>query len=264
MISFHSSAAIVAACCFLSPVARAEGGAPATPPAPAAPLAAAGPVASGDAPTAPPESTTPAGATEASSAPPGDAIYVAQPPLPPLQPRSRHYHDGFYLRLSVGFGGLGVSSNGGGVNSTASGWGGAIDFLVGGTPAPGLVVGGGVLLQEAFSPSYSERGPSGPVGFGMLGPMIDAFPNPAGGFHVGGLVGLSRVGLDDAHGNASGGLGLSVWAGYMWWASSDWSLGGLVRLSAARSGRTLGADPAQFDVADTTRAATFMFSTAFH
>ncbi|HEX7672351.1 MAG TPA: hypothetical protein VF395_22305 [Polyangiaceae bacterium] len=211
-----------------------------------------------------PGTGVPGATADAPAAPPTDAIYVAQPPLPPLEPRSRHYHDGFYLRLSVGFGGLGVSSNGGGTSSTTSGWGGAIDVLAGGTPAPGLVVGGGVLLQEAFSPSFSERGHSGPVGLGMLGPMIDAFPNPAGGFHVGGLVGLSRVGLDDAHGNASGGLGLSVWAGYMWWASSQWSLGGLVRLSAARSGRTLGADPAQYDVADTTRAATFMVSTAFH
>lgn len=126
------------------------------------------------------------------------------------------------------------------------------------------------MLQEAFNPSYSAHfnasgdtsTGSGSLGFGMLGPMIDAFPNPSGGFHVGGLVGLSE--LNYGQGNPSTGIGLSAWVGYMWWASSQWSLGGLVRLSGARSGRKLGAEPSQFDVTDTTRAITFMFSTAYH
>jgi hypothetical protein len=274
----RSSFVAIPICCLFAGAAVAQTAAPSATAPPPALSEEAAPHPSGvppaDAASAP--SAGPASAAAPASTTP-EAIYVAQPPLPPLEPRSRHYHDGFYLRLSVGFGALGVSSSGGqGFGSTASGSGGALDFLVGGTPAPGLVLGGGVLLQEAFNPNYSAHfnvgaltigdtsTGSGSLGFGMLGPMIDAFPNPSGGFHVGGLVGVSRIGLNDGQGNPSTGIGLSAWVGYMWWASSQWSLGGLVRLSGARSGRKLGNDPNQFDVTDTTRAITFMFSTAYH
>lgn len=279
MILSRSSFAAIPVCCLFAAGAGAETAAPSATAPPPALSEEAAPHPAGIPPDpAGAASAGPAAAPEATSAPASrtpEMIYVAQPPLPPLLPRSRHYHDGFYLRLSVGFGALGVSSSGGqGFGSTASGSGGALDLLLGGTPAPGLVIGGGVLLQEAFNPSYSAHFPgpltigdtstgSGSLVFGMLGPMIDAFPNPSGGFHVGGLVGLSRIGFSD-HGNPSTGIGLSAWAGYMWWASSQWSLGGLIRLSGARSGRKVGADANQFDVTDTTRAITFMFSTAYH
>ncbi|HVU01835.1 MAG TPA: hypothetical protein VHE30_08785 [Polyangiaceae bacterium] len=268
---------------------RVAGAAPAdTPPSPAAPQPAApGGMPPGDgaapapvAPMASPPGSTPAPGPETAPAPaaapaPEAHLFVAQPPLPPLEPRSRRYHDGFYLRLSMGFGSLWTNSKADdvGYSETLRGSGAALDILAGGTPANGLVVGGGVLAQEAFDPTDSvsvgtattlRQRNYGSVSYLLLGPMIDVFPNPTGGFHVGALVGFSHLGLKGTDDKASGGVGVAAWAGYMWWASSQWSVGGLVRLSATLSGRTLGDEPAKFDVTDTTRALTFMFSTAYH
>ena len=213
--------------------------------------------------------------------PPGQPmIYVQQPPLPPLEPRNRYYHDGFYLRLSSGFGGLWATSSVDHHSASAkvSGPATTFDVMVGGTPAPGLVVGAALLLQSAFDPNVELRGQQNVPGLAsrtssngqlvsaLLGPMIDAFPNAAGGFHFGGLLGLSAANLASKDDTGSGGLGVSTWAGYMWWASSQWSLGGLIRLSAAWTGRKRLLDDLQTEanVTDTSTSATLMFSAAYH
>jgi hypothetical protein len=195
--------------------------------------------------------------------------------MPPLPPRTRHYHDGFYLRLSAGYGALWIDSDYSDLGmGSASGSGIAIDLQIGGTPAPGLVIGGGLLFQEAFRPSYdyefdvSGAGADtavGDLGFVLFGPMIDVFPSPTSGFHFGGLLGFAQIpGLSDPQDNASSGFGLSLWTGYMWWASSQWSIGGLVRLSGAATGRTGEISGEQHDVSDITRSITLMVSAAYH
>jgi hypothetical protein len=135
--------------------------APQTPAAPPAPGTPAPPPAA--APTAPAESSPPGsvpvgpGTAPAPSPGPGTTpyyeqaapprgptiIHVEQPPPPPLEPRTRLYHDGFYLRLSLGFGYQSVSSSSGDSKVSSSGAGLAGDLLIGGTPATGVVVGGG-------------------------------------------------------------------------------------------------------------------------
>jgi hypothetical protein len=192
-------------------------------------------------------------------------IYVETPPPAPLQPRTRHFHDGFYLRLSGGFGALGVSSDAGTYGeTTVAGEGFALDLLLGGTPSPGLVIGGGLLLQDAFQPRYkgAATDENDALLFTLFGPMIDVFPSPSSGFHFGALLGLASLGVTDDKDNNSGGLGLSLWTGYMWWASSEWSIGGLVRFSGARTARSLS-EP-DVDIDDTTRSLAIMFSAAYH
>ncbi|HMJ11336.1 MAG TPA: hypothetical protein VK524_08000, partial [Polyangiaceae bacterium] len=85
--------------------------------------------------------------------------------------------------------------------------------------------------------------------FGMLGVFIDGFPDPTGGFHVGGAIGVAslngtfededfedeepdpdRIGEEDG---GTGGIGGSVWVGYDAWIAPDWSLGGMLRFSGA-------------------------------
>lgn len=177
--------------------------------------------------------------------------------------------------MSAGLGAFDTRSTADGINATASvrGAGPAVDVLAGGTPLPGLVVGGGLLTQMAASPSvaYSgarvadlASGASKEVTTWMAGPMIDAFPSPSGGFHAGGLLGLADLGLEDAAGNHARGVGLSAWAGYGFWAASQWSLGGLVRLSAIGTGRSIGTGANQYAVSDGTFAITAMFSACYH
>lgn len=262
--------------------------APAPPAAPAAPTAAPAPAG---APPAAPPSEAPPGAVPVQPGPPPSAppasgsapyyeqsappqnpprIYVEQPPPAPLEPRTRHYHDGFYLRLSTGLGIEGVSSSAGDSKASTSGAGFALDLLVGGTPVPGLVIGGGLLGQSAVSPSQSnDQGPplagindhpGGGVGLVLLGPFIDVFPNPSDGFHLGALLGGAAIGLKGSDDKLSTGGGLSAWVGYGWWAASDWSLGGLMRLSAAGTKRTVDG----VDVSDGAWGLTFEFSAAYH
>jgi hypothetical protein len=260
---------------FTAPPAGAQGPATGATPNPGAPNTAA-PVAAQ--PTAPvpvetaPAPTPPVGAPAQTPSQNEPTIYVAQPPLPPLMPRARRYHDGFYLRISAGFGGMGVSSSvdNSSQSSTVSGGTWGFDLLLGGTPAPGLVIGGGILGQEIVDASTSHdgaplpaltRGGNGSVPLYIVGPFIDAFPNPAGGFHFGGLVGLAANGLKDRDDKVSSGLGLSAWAGYMWWASSQWSVGGLVKVTGAWTKREIDSG---VDANDTSRAIQLMFSAAYH
>jgi hypothetical protein len=285
----------LSACFLIAPQARAQGAAPArTAPKPAPPGAPA-PAAAAPTPNAPPPDVPPAGAPIAEppggvAQPPGavpyyqeqsaeapPAIYVAQPPLPPLTPRTRYYHDGFYLRLSSGFSYMNVSTSLDGNASTGSvsGAGGTFDVMVGGSPAPGLVVGGGVFWANAFDPGSTvtrrgatvngiDSGANGSVSLFMVGPMIDAFPMPTGGFHFGGMLGLAGNGLKDNQDNFSGGVGLSVWTGYMWWVSGQWSLGGMLRFNAAWTRRKIGEQANEFDAADSTTGLTIAFSAAYH
>src|SRR5512146_2348846 len=128
-------------------LARAEPapGAAAAPPPEPVPGPPAAPPAAPAPETPPPTASAAAPAPEGTTPPPVvEGIHVAQPPLPPLEPRSRRYHDGFYLRLSMGLGALWATSktDNVGYNETTTGTGGAIDVMAGGTPAPGLVVGG--------------------------------------------------------------------------------------------------------------------------
>jgi hypothetical protein len=231
----------------------------------------------------------PPGAQNGAPPPPAPpTINLEQPPLPPLAPRNRYYHDGFYLRLSSGFGGIWSSTHVDHSDATASvhGGGTAFDVMIGGTPAPGLVIGAAGLLEWAFAPSSNVNGSpmdglttrqsnSGTLVAGMLGPMIDAFPNPSGGFHFGGTLGFAGVnlrGLQDKATNGaqrtetgSGGAGVGTWVGYTWWASSQWSIGGMLRFTAAWTGRKVPDDVGNLmDARDTTTSTSLMFTAVYH
>lgn len=257
------------------PAPGQPGAAPAPAPYPAPPEQA--PPAAAQ-PTAPvPVETAPAGA------PPGPppqqqepTIYVAQPPLPPLYPRTRLRHDGFYLRLNGGFGYGSTTATSDGSSAEYNLHGGTygLDVLIGGTPGTGLVVGGGLFLQGYIDPGTSREGESfvnlakrdsDGVGLVMIGPFIDVFPNPYGGFHFGGTLALAGTSLQDRKDNPSGGFGLGIWAGYMGWVSSEWSVGGLVKVTGIWTGREVeNDDAARKDVLDSSRAVQLMFSAAYH
>jgi hypothetical protein len=143
--------------------------------------------------------------------------------------------------------------------------------MMGGTPATGVVVGGGLLFQTAVSPGQTIDGPplqgldsypGGGVGLALFGPFIDVFPNPSDGFHLGAELGLAGVGLKGNDDKLSGGGGGSIWVGYMGWMSSQWSVGGLVRGTAVGTKRTLGA--AETSVSDGAWGITLEFSALYH
>jgi hypothetical protein len=124
--------------------------------------------------------------------------------------------------------------------------GGAVhtELTLGGSPTSGLVIGGTVLsyvMGQATieGESGATRDLDSPLRVVALGPSIDWYPSPTGGFHFGGMVGVgaawARLPEEDVYdgiGGGGGALGLQV--GYDWWVAHEWSLGGLLRLTGVQ------------------------------
>jgi hypothetical protein len=179
-------------------------------------------------------------------------MYVQTPPPPPPESTAGHHlHDGFYLRLSLGANGQRstVESDRANVSDLkVTGGGLSFDILVGGTPTPGLVIGGILAADAASKPTVKQDGVESNDDFdsalALIGPFIDGFFDPEGGFHVGGALGLTAYAFDnrsiteDNNKNFGGG-GASVWVGYDAWVSSQWSIGGMLRLTGASGTRDL-------------------------
>jgi hypothetical protein len=206
-----------------SPPASAASQAPAASPSPSASAAAPAPPA-------------------ASSTAPTIQLAAQAPPPPPPVARTDKIHDGFYARLNLGFGSQSTDIDNGVLPDNFTGSGGTldIDVLVGGAPSPGVVLGGALLLESLRSTTFNADPYSlkTSVGLATLGPFIDGYPNPRGGFHLGGTLGLTSVRLTSDPNlpfNRAFGFGLAAWLGYDWWVADQWSVGGLLRFSGNRT-----------------------------
>jgi len=190
-------------------------------------------------PAAPPPPAPPGPVATTRPGAPGNDL----PPLPP-PPKGSRLHDGFYLRLALGLGfsGARVSSDASAIaDYSFAGGGAAADVWLGGTPLPGLALGGGLSIASMKSTTRRIDGEShaGDVAGDaeLLGFFIDGFPDAERGFHVGGMAALAAShtkidgsSKDDFNG---GGGGLAAWLGYDMWVSPQWSLGGMLRFSGA-------------------------------
>jgi len=201
-----------------------------------------------DASKSTPKATAPAQAKPASSSP-APAINVVSDPAgdhpADAEPKTRgaRRHDGFYLRLSLGGGSLGAR----GYRYDALDQRHAYEFegnaltteiMIGGTPAPGVTLGGAYLGNYAARRDPDAAGqPDSWMSLGIVGPFIDVFPNPRRGFHFGGAIGPAGTASYDDNSEERAvafGFGGSLWAGYDFWVSDQWSIGAELRLSAAR------------------------------
>jgi hypothetical protein len=151
-------------------------------------------------------------------------------------------HDGFYVRMSFGFGSQSTTIDDGAPapNFTATDATLVFNGLVGGAPAPGVILGGSLALDSLPSTTFeadADRAKTGVTLF-SLGPFIDGYPNPRGGFHLGGTIGPSFARLASNTGfagNKARGISLAAWLGYDWWVADQWAVGGLLRLSGANN-----------------------------
>ncbi len=194
-------------------------------------------------------------------------------PNAPVTRRVR-MHDGFYARFNLGFnlGSAFVQTDSlERPNYTVGGGGLAVDILIGGTPSPGLVLGGGLLLQNSVTEDVEIDGggssPSGSSTLALIGPFVDGFPVANKGLHFGGLLGLASArttrqdGTDEFDG---AGVGLAVWLGHDFWVADEWSLGALLRFSAGLTGQTDGEGDDEVVLQNTTYGFTLEFSTLYH
>jgi hypothetical protein len=131
----------------------------------------------------------------------------------------------------------------------ASGGAVALEVAIGGALSPGLIlagtytahtVGDAKLTHDTRTQGAATYRPAHDPGLTMLGAMIDVYPSPKGGFHLGGALGLAslRVRADEddlSSSNAQNGFGLAPHVGYEWWVANYWGLGVLGRFIFART-----------------------------
>lgn len=147
-----------------------------------------------------------------------------------------------------------------------SGVGWHFSLWVGGTPKPGLVIGGviGGRAEQSDDGTVGDRRASTSASASRGGVFIDAYPVPEEGFHFGGILSGSSTEVESS---ASGdqpstsyrgeGVGVSVFAGLDTWIAEQWSFGALVEL-----GGNVSRDDSTVDGQDVVRQSTSYFAAA--
>ena len=195
---------------------------------------------------------------QAPAPPPPPRIDLSTAPVAAPVQRTLHYHEGFYLRTSLGFGSYSASYTDNkrkNLNFDEDGGSMSIDLLIGGSPSPGVSIGGGLLLE----PLLGNNG-----GFSTLvGPFIDGFPNASRGWHLGGLVGIAGQSFQNVNANdkqTAAGIGGAAWFGYDFWVANEWAIGPQLRMMGMRTGDTKSGE----DVSSFARSITFGLSAVFN
>ena len=155
-------------------------------------------------------------------------------------------HDGFQFRGVAGFAywvDWQEPSDSVATGNQVQGPGANLEAFVGGAIAPGLFVGGtyGAVIVPEPTVSWNGGSPSSETNPHVwwqhsLGPYVDYYPSPRGGFHVLGDVGYALQMSERPPGDSMGtgtGYVLGAGVGYDWWVSNEWGVGVLGQLRFA-------------------------------
>jgi len=190
---------------------------------------------------------------------------AADPATTPENAPGVNTHDGFYLRVGSGFGVYDEFAQsetdaryGGRVGVRARGFAVASEFALGGTPYPGLVLGGGIYGVGVITSSVtSNQADDSEIEVAeeleiesrdltIFGVFADRYFVPTLGLHVQAAVGiaqqirlsLARPPNDDLEDDDKEdvydpfGPGLMLGIGYEMWLTEQWSIGVLARVAA--------------------------------
>ena len=174
----------------------------------------------------------------------GAPIYPPAPIAPEAAPvdEGARRHDGFFLRIQLGPGyffdrrsiereGLDLE-----IVSEIGGYATGFEFLAGGTVGSGIVIGGTLAFARVANYDRTVGAISAEtadvIGFSLIGPFIDWYPDEEGGFHVFGTLALAGASSRDDDWEA-GGLAFGAGAGYDWWIADEWSIGLLGKIVLA-------------------------------
>jgi hypothetical protein len=201
---------------------------PATPAAPAAPI------------TAPSATSVKSSTSTASSPlPPAPGTLVVR-----TNDRASNWtRGGFYLRIASGFGDVRVSGTGPNGSASVSGLGSNSLFAIGGNIVRGLVLAGTVQASTVSGTFNGGPFPDATLASNgrvqavsskadataaQLGLLIDWYPNPLDGWHVGLSAGLGMTSIknhaNDSTYSGTGAAG-SLFGGYDWAIGPAWSFG---------------------------------------
>ncbi len=181
-------------------------------------------------------------------------------------------HDGFQFRGDIGGGYLSDSESASSGSGTVSGGAIGFELYAGGNVIPGLAIGGLLGGASAPGPSVSANGQtfatsnSTTLTLAYLGPYIDWYIDPTGGFHIMGMLELTRLSVQNGAGNVAaetpvgGGLGAGV--GYDFWLGDSFSMGLLGRINFSSNSYT--ADPNNASYTDKTVNPMLLLSFSYH
>jgi opacity protein-like surface antigen len=176
--------------------------------------------------------------------------------------------------MGIGVGGMTTDTNldVGSVQGkgTLRGGGGMFELLLGGTPLPGLVIGGAWVSHRFQEPRYESGGQSQTLSssrldMSLLGPFVQYYFDPTSGPHVQALVAVAEesFGFDDSTGSVetqqSSGFGFGAGAGWDFWVGDQWSLGLELRILHTRVKDTSTSENRQ-----ATTAGTLAFTATLH
>jgi hypothetical protein len=156
-----------------------------------------------------------------------------------------HNHDGFYLRLAIGFGGGSVWGNDhvlpGVQDVSTSGLGFGTSIAIGGAVTENLILNADLFQATIFNPSVRQDGRhvgdasdlSRDLGVGEditvagLGVGLTYYIMPVN-IYLAGSIGFGQAVFENELGTRSGsdfGLATNVMVGKEWWVGSDWGIG---------------------------------------
>jgi hypothetical protein len=172
-------------------------------------------------------------------APPLPACESSGKPSPCVQPADAYRHDGFYLRVGGGPGYGALFGSGPSGDASISGFSAGTLLAIGGNIGEGLVLAGafqGAQVRNTFEGSPAPQ-KNASASTGQLGVLLDWFPDPTGGGHVGALAGLGFATITDAEIKDASGLGFggAVFGGYDFWIGPQWSAGLFVAVGGSTS-----------------------------
>lgn len=124
-----------------------------------------------------------------------------------------------------------------------TGGGGTIELLLGGTPIPGFVIGGGLVGHTFLEPSYEAAGTAKrlantELGLTFLALFTQLYFDAESGAYVQAMLAAAQesyryqVAGDERESELSG-FGLGLGAGYDFWVGKQWSIGPELRASYA-------------------------------
>ena len=179
-------------------------------------------------------------------------------------------HDGFYFRGATGLGYLKSSLTlpAGQPAESLSGLDIGFDAWFGGSPIPGLVIGGGITTFDVPSPTIKQGGTSssfpGHAMLDIVGAFGDYYFNPNQGMHAEALIGYGVLGLALNDGTTStndpSGLALGLGFGNDWWVSDEWSIGVLGRFIYAPLSYSAGGLTEKYSTITPAVMATFTYN----
>jgi hypothetical protein len=185
---------------------------------------------------------------------------MTEPPPPaPTENATAYNHDGFFFRMGLGLAYASAPLEiDGDDQGSAKGVGVSVEFLFGGTPAPGIVIGGGVIGHNFPDVTLEdEDGDEAPfdasLSFTTVDVFLNLYPDPKQGFQVQALLGIGFAELlnddgDSAIVDSDGddvvfvGPVVGAGVGYEGFVGQQWSLGVMGRILYAPLSATLDED----------------------